>query len=226
MFSKESYREKVKEKARRQELRETGGMPRAAGFHRFAYHKNFEGWTEVKRVGLNGKVGIERVYTGKYYEPALEMRHRIELRLLYLLLIAGSTALYAFTATRTAYCNNAFYVGIFQGLTAVLMLWVIYVMLFYAFTPGKMTIGDYNTIHKPMYRSALSGALSMWTTGCMAVISFFVRIADRPYTDLLCALGFAASGTLLFFLYLIEHNLSYRVLKNETEAPADGSEIE
>ena len=226
MISKELLQQKLKEKTQRQALKETGGAPRAAGFHRHAYHRNFEGWTEVTIKRPDGRTYIDHIYTGRYYEPALTAGQRVGIRLLYLTLSLLGGILYAFMAFRDTFCNKAPYVVMFQSLTLLMMLWFFYTMFFYILTPGLMTIGDYNTIHKPVIRSALVNVLCMWATAAASLISFFLYFTYRPYMDLLCSLGFAAAGIMLSAIYLMEQNLEYKIVKNDTEPPEDGTEIE
>lgn len=222
----EKYRERVREKARRAEMRETGGVPTSVGFHRPAYHRNFQGYTEVKRINAAGKAIIERVYTGHYYEPMLSRERRITLRVMYLLLFVGGVALFAFTATRSARCNSMLYVGLFQAAAVLMAPWCLYVLIFYLPATGKLTIGEYDTLHKPLIRAALACAICQWLAAAACAVCFLLHLSEPKWTDLFCAGGFAAAGALFGLIWFLESHLEYAVLDNETPTPEDGVEID
>lgn len=222
----DSWKRKVADRAKRDELRCTGGTPEQAPFHRRAYHRYFEGYTEVKRVNERGRTVVERVYTGKYYEPELEPFRRVTLRLFYLLFFVGGAALFLFCATRTVRCNTVPYVSLFQGLAVPMALWCAYVLAFYIPSTGKLTIGEYNSQHKPLIRASLLTAVCMWLAGVGALVCFFLHIEERALGDLLCAAGFAASGMLMFLIFLLESHLNYTVIGSGVQPPDDGVEIE
>jgi hypothetical protein len=226
MFSKEKYREKVRKRQQEKLMKETGGTPQSASFHRRAYHREFEGWSEVKRVGLSGKVEIQRVYTGKYFEPAIPMQKRIALRALYVLLLVLSGWLFGSCAFRPAVCNTVLYVGFAQALTVGALIWIIYVLIFYVPTIGKMTIGDYNTLHRPLLRSTMAAGVCMGAAGVLSVLSFFLNRPVSDVADLLCSAGFIVSGCIVLIIHFLEKKLIYKELVNETAAPESATEIE
>lgn len=222
----ERMKQRVKEKSQQQAMRETGGMPTSASFHRRAYHRNFEGYTEIKRVNSAGKTVIDRIYTGKYYEPDLSPANRIKLRILYVLLFLGGTSLYLFAAFRPALCNTVLYVNLFQALSIPMLLWCIYLLIFYLPATGKLTIGSYNTLHKPLIRASCLTCLCMWATALTSVICYFLHFSTNDFLDLLCAAGFAISGALIFLIYYLEVNLNYTVSNSTEQIPEGGVEID
>jgi hypothetical protein len=222
----ESLKQRIKEKEHRQAMQETGGMPQSASFHRPAYHRNFQGYTEVTRLDEKGKTVIRRIYTGKYYVPALSRQNQLRLRFVYAVLFLGGGALYFFCAMQSALCNAFFPVNLLQGLSLPLLLWCLYLLAFYLPSTGKLTLGDYETLHRPLIRASLLTALCMWATAVAGVVACFVY-ADLFYlSDLPCVGGFALSGGLMFLIYFLEHRLEYLVEENDTEMPADGVELE
>lgn len=221
-----NWKRRMAERAKRKELRYTGGTPETASFHRQAYHRHFEGYTEVKRVDERGRTVIERVYTGKYYEPELALHRRLTLRLFYLIFFLGGTGLFLFCATRTTPCNTAPYVNLFQALAVPLVLWCAYVLVFYIPSMGKLTAGEYNSQHRPLVRASLLTSVCMWLTGAGALVCFMLHLEAGAVNDLLCAAGFAAAGALVFLIYLLESHLEYTVTGSEAQPPEDGVEIE
>lgn len=220
-----SWKHRVAERAKRKELQYTGGVPESAPFHRQAYHRHFEGYTEVKRVDERGRTVLERIYTGKYYEPKLALHHRLTLRMFYIIFFLGGTALFLFCATRAASCNTAPYVILFQALAVPLLLWCAYVMVFYLPATGRLTIGEYNSLHKPLIRASALAALCMWLAGAGALVCF-LHLETAMSTDLLCAAGFTGAGALMFLIHLLENRLEYTVIGSEAQPPEGGVEIE
>lgn len=222
----DSWKYRMAERAKRAELRYTGGAPEQGSFHRRAYHRHFEGYTEVKRIDERGRGVIERVYTGKYYEPELEPFRRLTLRLFYILFFVGGAALFIFCATRTARCNTAPYVNLFQALAVPMLLWCAYVLLFYIPATGRLTMGEYDSLHKPLILSSRLTAACMWLAGLGALVCFFLNLPEGMPGELLCAAGFAAAGLLVFLVSLLESRLDYTVTNSEVQPLSDGVEIE
>ncbi len=223
---RDSFREWARKRAYRQEMRETGGTPTSASFHRRAYHRNFQGYTEVKRLRPDGRTVIERVYTGHWYEPMLSMERRVRLRILYVLLFLCGAGVFGWAATRRAVCNTVLYVGLFQALAVAMAIWCLYVLVFYIPATGKLTIGEYDTLHKPLIRSAMACAVCLWAAAAAAVVCLVLDRAAAVGRDWLCPAGFALSGALFGLIWFLESRLEYAVLDNETPMPEDGVEID
>lgn len=217
---------RLSDKAKQAELRRTGGTPEAAPFHRPAYHRNFEGYTEVKRIDEHGRTVIQRIYTGKYYEPDLAPFRRITLRLFYILFFVGGTGLFLYCATRELICNTILYVNLFQAVAIPLLLWCIYVLIFYIPSTGKLTVGEYNTQHKPLINASRLASLCMWATAGMVVAAVVLHLDREPLRNLLCAAGYICSGAMMFLISWFESNLNYIVTSSSEEMPPDGVEIE
>lgn len=222
----DSWKHRMAGRAKRKELQYTGGTPETASFHRQAYHRHFEGYAEVKRVDGRGRTVIERVYIGKYYEPKLAPHRRLTLRMFYIIFFLGGTALFLFCATRIAPCNTAPYVNLFQALAVPLLLWCAYVMVFYLPATGKLTIGEYNSLHKPLIRASALTALCMWLISAGTLICFVLCLDAEQGSNLLCAAGFAVAGALIFLIYVLENHLEYTVIGSETQPLEGGVEIE
>ena len=224
---KETWKQRIRKKQIQREMQETGGMPQSAPFHRAAYHRHFKGYTEVRRAGDGGKTRIERIYTGSYYEPALTLLQQRQLRFVYLVFSIFGAALYLFCASRDVLCNKTAYVVIFEAVALVLLLWVIYLLCFYLPATGKMTEGDYHSLHKPLIHAGMLVSISMWITALASVLCFFLNREAASSADLLCALGFGVGGCFMFVLHFMEKRLIYR----KTNAPVpegieDGIEID
>lgn len=222
----EQWKRRLADRARAGELRRAGGTPEPAPFHSRAYHRNFEGYTEVKTLDARGRSVIRRVYAGKYYEPDLAPFRRVTLRIFYLLFFLGGTALFLFCATRALPCNSARYVFLFQAASIPLLLWCVYVLVFYMPSTGKLTIGEYKTQHTSLIRSTQLTAACMWASAAAALVCFFAAADGRVFGVLLCAGGFALSGGLIFLITLFERNLQYTVTSSLSVSPEDGVEIE
>lgn len=222
----ESIKQRLTKRAIQAELRHTGGMPETGSFHRRAYHRNFEGYTEIKQLNAQGKLVIQRIYTGKYYEPKLSLFHRLVLRLFYLVFFVGGTALFLYCSTRNVLCNQYFYVNLFQVICIPLLLWCVYVLIFYIPDIGRLTIGDYNTQHKALVAATRTTAFCMWAASATALLCVIASPETETLVNLLCALGFAAGGLLIFAIFLFEDHLEYIVISSAVDVPPGGVEIE
>lgn len=211
---------------RQADLYRSDGPRERASLTQRAYHRYFEGYTEVSELNERGKTVTRRVYTGKYYEPDLADYRRLSLRLVYVLCFVGGTALFLYCATRPLVCNTAPYVGLFQAAAIVLLLWCLSVLIFYLPATGKLTIGQYKSQHRALVNSSRAVAFSMWAAAAAALLCTALHMGDRPLLNLLCAAGFGASGLLLFVIFLFESHLRYTVTDSPDTAPEDGYEIE
>lgn len=223
---REQWRRRLAEKARAKQLSSAGGTPESAPFHSRAYHRNFEGYTEVKALDARGRPVIRRVYTGKYYEPDLAPFRRVTLRIFYLLFFSGGTALFLFCATRTLPCNRVPYVSLFQAISVPLLIWCVYVLIFYVPSAGQLTVGEYKLLHHSLIRATRLTAACMWACAAAALVCFAAAPAGRVSGVLLCAGGFAVSGGLISLIALFERNLEYTVASGSAVSPEDGVEIE
>ncbi len=223
---RESFRQWAREKSFQEEMRQTGGTPTSANFHRRAYHRHFQGYTEVKTVKPDGRKVIERVYTGHYLEPVLSKKQRIRLRIVYCLLFVAGVGIFAWSATRRAVCNSVLYVGIFQALTVLMTLWCLYVLIFYLPARGRWTVGDYDSLHKPLIRSSLACALCQAAAAVASLTAIVLNRDAANSSAFLCAGGFLLGGGLFGLMGLLESRVEYTVLDNETPMPEDGVEID
>lgn len=223
---KEKWKQRIRKKQFQQDLAETGGMPQSAAFHREAYHRHFQGYTEIKR-SLTGKGSkIQRIYTGKYYEPVLNLLQQKQLRFVYLVFSVIGAGLYLFCTLQPTICNTVSYVVIFQATSVILLLWTAYLLCFYIPSTGKMTEGDYKALHFPLILASLLTSISMWLTGLAGILCFFLNRDRCAFPDFLCSIGFCAGGCFLFVLFFMEKRLIYRTVNNKTEGPDEGVEIE
>lgn len=222
----EQWKQRLADKAKAEELRRTGGTPESAPFHSRAYHRNFEGYTEVKTLDARGRSVISRVYTGNYYEPALAPFRRVTLRIFYLLFFLSGLALFLFSATRPLPCNSVLYVSLFQAISVPLLIWCVYVLIFYIPSTGKLTIGEYKTQHKSLILATQITAACLWTCAAATLVCFFAAPNGRVSGVLLCAGGFAVSGGLIFLITLFERKLEYTVTSGSAVSPEGGVEIE
>lgn len=226
MSLRERIIHKTRQKALNREMWRTGGTPDTPAFHSRAYHKHFEGYTEYKVKNEKGRSITKRIYTGKYYEPDLAPHLRRRLRIAYVLLFVCAVGLFMYCGTRVSPCNTAPYVNAFQVIAVVLLFWHVYILVNYLANNGPLTIGEYNSIHKPLIRASNLSGICMWICCAMSILSFFLHFQDLPFLDLLCASGFFMSGLFLGIIYYLEYNLNYMVINNNTKVPEDGIEIE
>lgn len=213
------------ELARQADLYRSDGPRERASLYQRAYHHNFEGFVEVREINEHGKAVIRRVYTGKYYEPALEPFRRISLRVMYILCYLGGAALFLYCATRPLVCNTVFYVTVLQCAVILMMIWCAFVLAFYVPATGKLTIGEYKGQHKSLISAARAAAISMWAAAAAVLVSMVLQLEGSLLANLLCAVGFGVSGMPLLVIYLFESHLKYHVTSSGNAVPDDGFEV-
>lgn len=213
--------EKARKKIQRKELDRTGGSPEDAVFHSKGYHKSFDGYVEVKRLDGNGRMKIQRIYVDNYYEPDEPRRARILRRAVYTLLHALAIFLWYRSATAAVAVNYLIVVNIFHAALFLSLLWGSYVLLFYILEPGRMTIGNYKSLHRPLTRANFITA-ALFAGNALAILAA-AALLPEPVSSVLphTICGAAAS----FLIGFGEKRLTYTVIDNDTPAPPDASPI-
>ena len=195
------------------------------GWHSKAYHRHFEGYTEVEITNEKGKTVIERVYVGDYYRLDLPKKKRIGLRLTYAGTIALMGALFGFAASRPVGANMTWYLAISQMLTLCGLGLLAISLLSHCTVPRDMTIGDWKSASKNLCRNAKFTAVVMALDAALTAVYLVIRGEDW-LIHLLCIGLYALSGLAAVVLHRLEANAPYLTYHSTEEAPEDGSYID
>lgn len=195
------------------------------GWHSKAYHRHFEGYTELEETNEKGKTVIKRVYVGDYHRLDLPKSKRILLRLSYAGLIALTSALFGFAASRPVGVNMTWYMAIVQ-MAAVCLLGLLCVnLLSHTTAPRDMTVGDWKSSSKKLQRNAKYTALAMELLAFLTALHLLLNGEDW-LIHLLCIGLYAVAGLVAVVLNRLEANAPYKIWRSTEDAPEDGSYID
>ena len=215
-MSKKQYTKRLRDDL----LVRNGGEGR--GWHSRAYHRFFEGYKEQEVVDERGKVHIQRIYCGVWYERELSRGQNLRQNLCYLLLWLLALAASLFLASRNYPINLTWYGALVQLLSLIGMAWV-FGGFFRSWTsPRRMTIADYKGSSMAIRRGSLLCVAVLALSAALALVhSFFVEAAEA-----LLALGYLVPIFLFLLLNRLEANLPYSETPSEAEADSEAVEIE
>lgn len=196
---------------------ETGLFSGAA--RRRAAQEALQDYAEYRELDSRGRSVTRRVYVGKYYEPVIDKRRRVLLRLVYLVCFAAAAFFYFRSAMVTVFANTTPAATLLQAAGFAVLLWLVYVLLFYLPQTGKLTRSDYKSLHQPLIRSsAVLAAVQV----CSAV-SQTVSLAwdSRQWAVTLgCAAMSLLSAGAAAVIWRLESHLRYNELENDAAVPA------
>jgi hypothetical protein len=197
-----------------------------SGFHSASYHRHFEGYTETRGTGSDGKRKIVRVYTGAYYAQALSDKRRKQNRLLFAALYLGAAALFVLCASARIPSNAAWYLAVAQALSFFSLFWMLYVLIQYLTAPAKMEVGHYRATSGPIMKSSRTAAVTLGLLALMTLGNALLLPGQGLLSGFLCATGYACSATAVFMVGRIESRIAYNRTRSEHETMGDGVEIE
>ena len=180
----------------------------AHGWHSRAYHRHFEGYTEIERIDERGHARIERVYAGVRYTPDIPPRRLTGLKLLYVLLWLSACAAAILAGTREIAANHRWFVALVQFLLFGGLLWEAVGLFNFLTAPRSRTVGDYKSSHDTLIRGTLAAGGAFILCFLLNVLCLFLD-ASQLGTQLL-ALGLYLLGAVLTaILNRLESNLPY-----------------
>lgn len=194
-------------------------------WHSKAYHRHFEGYTEVETVNQKGKLVIQRIYTGDYYRLDLPRSKRILLRITYALLWLLACALFGFAASRPIGANMTWYLAIVQMLVVCSLAAVLFSLLSHCTAARDMTVGDWKSSSVNIKRRTVFAALMLELNAAITLL-YLLFAGDRWGAHLLCILLYALSGLALVVMNRLEANAPYLTFPSSQPAPPDGSYID
>ncbi len=191
-----------------------------------AYHRFFEGYSEITVPKPNGKgYTIQRIYTGDYHRQDLTKSQRIWLRVLYVVLFLGAAYLFVSSAILPLVSNATWYVALSQAISIPLLFWVM--IVFYSYLPAKqdLTIHEYRSSSLALQKATFGSAVSLGIAALATLIFVLLNLPDGPLTELICAVKYIAGGLLVYSINLIEKGLNYLIIPSQNIPPPDAMEI-
>jgi archaellum biogenesis protein FlaJ (TadC family) len=207
----------------RSSLQKDGKQGRRGTWHSKAYHRFFEGYSEITVPNSNGKgYRIQRIYTGNYYRQDLTKGQRIMLRGLYVALFLCIAYLFVSNAVLPLVSNSTWYVVLTQIVSIPFLFWMVIVFISYLPAVGDMTIDGYRNSSPALQKATFGCAASL---GIAAVVTLFFVLLNpsvRPMVELACAGKYLAGGLLALSMNRIERKVNYLIIPSQTKPPVGG----
>lgn len=199
-------------------LEKDNDVPETGFRHSDSYHKFFRGYTEIRRARANGGFRVERYYTQPWIVSAASDPVYWLTRLMYTSLVCLSWILYVWAMCLDIGSNRAWFVAVPGFPSAILLVLLSIVTLFYVFARRKMTLWDHESGTKRLK------VVSLLTGGCMALTAvskavYLIMFGGNTGGELvsmgITLLAAAAAGVIC----LLERKVVYTTIPNDTVLP-------
>lgn len=199
--------------------------PSSGVHHSQAYHQHFEDWSEREVLGHDGRVHIERIYVGNYYQMDCNDRARIKQRILYATLYLIIAAFFVLASVQNVGSNRSVYVVATQFLSLLSLIWTLTALFNYLTVPRKMTISEWKTSSARLKHASLCTALCLTITLLMMILYLLL---SKTYStiELICALTYFAAALASLLLNRLESKARYIQEKNPQSIAADAFMVE
>ena len=192
--------------------------------HSKAYHRFFEGYSEITVPKPDGKgYRIQRIYTGDYYRQDLTDAQRILLRVLYVALFLGAAYFFVSSAILPLASNSTWYVALPQAVSLPFLFWI--VIAFFSYLPAgrDMTVNGYRSSSRALQKATLGSAVSLGAAALATLVFVLLNPSDEPLAELLCAAKYSAGGLLALSMNRLEKRVNYLKIPSQNTLPADGN---
>jgi hypothetical protein len=205
-------------------LQKDGKQSKRGFWHSKAYHRFFEGYSEVIVPNTNRKVSkIQRIYTGNYYRQDLAKGQRILLRVLYVVLFLCSAYLFVSSATLPLASNSTWYVVLAQVVSVPFLFWIVIAFFFYLPADRDMTIDEYRSSSLALQKATLGYSVSLGIAAFATLVFMLLNLSDEPLAELLCAVKYIAGGLFALSINRIEKKVHYLIIPSQNKFPVDGN---
>jgi archaellum biogenesis protein FlaJ (TadC family) len=210
----------------RSSLQEDAKQRKGGSSHSKAYHRHFEGYSEIIVPKRGGKgTSIQRIYTGDYFRQDLTNRQRILIRVLYVALFLCIAFLYTSSAILPLKINSTWYVVLPQAVTVPFLFWIL--IAFFSYLPAEpdMKIADYRSSSQYLLKAAMGSAICLGITALATLVFIMLNPSDESSRAMLCAGKYLLAGLLALVMYRIERMVSYLTIPNQHLPPDNSFEI-
>lgn len=191
-------------------------------FHRGAYHRYFEGFTETSIVMPNGKTRIERIYTGYLYTQNISdhllKRHKILYSLAYIAYIA---VLICCGTIQTSY-NETWYVAFPVMLSLFSIIWYTPSLFTFLFSGRQLIARQHRSVVNLKNIAIICGIC--FSIAAVSLIVYSVITLTVSYIQIISVLLYIGVATAFFTLYKTESKIDFsRCLAHADLADVDNS---
>lgn len=193
-----------------------GDQPESgSAFHSSFYHRYFEGYTEAKVQGKNGRKKIMRVYTGQYYSQNLSDRKWKENKIFFLFLYLTAVVLFIFFAAINKDNNKIWFTELSETLVFLAFFWMLYVILNYLAAPRNMTINQYRSSSVMLIKSGKVATIAAWFAAVMQIVYVCLPESTDKRYGMICAIAYGFSGLAVWYLTVLESKMKYKKILSE-----------
>lgn len=174
------------------------------------FSRYFEGYSEEKRPGDDGRLHTVRTYRGFWYVPGLSGLQRVLRCLGYLALYAAGVGLFLAGASRREIANSTSYVGLATGLSLFALLLEAIPLAGCAFGKERQTAYQYRSGSKAclLWSGIAAGVMAL--TAALALLAGLLG-GEAGIAPMLFVLGAACEAG----IGLVESRIEYHTEHNE-----------
>jgi hypothetical protein len=214
-------REKIRNSLQKDEKQGKPGT-----WHSKAYHRFFEGYSEIIVPRSNGKgSSIQRVYTRNYYQQNLTGAQRLLIRLLYAAVFLCIAYLFGSSATLPLAINTTWYVVLTQVVSLPFICWIVISLFSYLPAGRDLTIYEYRSSSLSLKKATLSAAISLGLVAVSTLIFILLNPSIGVLAELLSALKYLVGGVLALIMNRIESKINYSIIPSKNSPPVEAMEI-
>ena len=195
-------------------------------WHSKAYHRFFEGYSEITVPKPNGRgYRIERIYTGNYYRQDLTKRRRILIRILYVALFLGAACLFVSSAILPLASNSTWYVALPQAVSLPFLFWIVIAFYFYLPAARDMTIAEYRSSSLHLLKATRGAAACLGVTALTSLIFIVLNPSQEPLHELLGIVKYLVGGLMILGINQIEKKVNYVQAPSHRQPPENSIQI-
>jgi len=207
-------------------MRENTENRRSGTSHSKAYHRHFEGYSEITVPKRNGKgTRIQRIYTGNYFRQDLTERQRILIRVLYVAFFLCVAFLYTSSAILPLTINSTWYVVLPEAVSLIFLFWIL--IAFFSYLPAErdMTIEGYRSSSLSLLKATMGCTICLGITTLATLIFIVLNPSDGLLGVLLCSVKFFVGGLITLGMNWIERKAKYLMIPSPYHPPDNSYEI-
>jgi len=194
-------------------LRKAAQHGRRGTWHSKAYHRFFEGYSEVSIPKPTGKgYAIQRVYTGDYYRQDLTGRQRLLLRGFYVAIFSCIAYFFISTAVLPVTSNVTWYVVLTQVVSIPFLFWILIAFLYYLPARRDLTIYGYRSSSQALQKATLGASMGMVVVTLATLVFMFSNLSNEPLVELLSAGKYLSAVLLALLMNRVEKKVHYLIV--------------
>jgi len=208
-------------------VRASGDSKRKQNIPSKAYHKFFEGYTEVRVPRSNGKgTRIKRIYTGEYYRQDLSVRNRVLIRLLYVVFFLCASLLFVSGAVEQFAGNSTWYVNLPEAASVFFLFWILIAFIEYLPAGRDMTIAEYRSSSRSLLKASIGAAICLGVTALATLLFLVLNSFTALLPGIVCIGKYISGSLMMLVLNRLEMKLKYQIIPNTNQVPVDSVVID